>query len=71
MGGVGVFTREGEALVAVVEFLEGGGGMEVRRRRKLTVYVSFYAATPTAGYLLFEYGKIVLRSGVFFLFRHH
>lgn len=55
MGGVGVFTREGEALVAVVEFLEGGGGMEVRRRsRRLTVHVPFYAATPIAACLLFE-----------------
>lgn len=32
-GGVEVCTREGEALVAVVEFLEGGGGMEVSHAR--------------------------------------
>lgn len=36
----GVCTREGEALVAVVEFLERGGAMEVRGRYRLTPTVT-------------------------------
>lgn len=32
-GAPAVCTREGEALVAVVEFLQGGGGMKVRKQR--------------------------------------
>lgn len=36
----GVCTREGEALVAVVEFLERGGAMEVRRRYRMTPIVT-------------------------------